>query len=137
MYEQILVPLKWDRSDEALVEHVGVLARLGGGHVTLLHVVHSHSRDESAYLEEKARGYLAGEAAKISAQGFQVSIRVVQGEPADGITAVAREIGADLIAMATHGHGEMRHVIVGSVTEDVIRRSVSPVLLVRPSAATP
>jgi len=134
MYEQILAPLKWDPSDEAVIEHVGSLARLSGGGVTLLHVVHSHSRDESAYLEEKARNHLAGEAARIAARGVKVNIRVVVGEPAESITAVAREIGADLIVMASHGHSEVRHVFVGSVTEDVIRGSDAPVLLVRPAA---
>lgn len=132
MYEQILVPLKWDGSDEAVIEHAGSLARLSGGQVTLLHVVHSHSRDESAYLEEQARDHLAGEAARIVAQGVEVGIRVVTGEPAESITKVAREMGADLIVMATHGHGEMRHVFVGSVTEDVVRQGDTPVLLVRP-----
>jgi nucleotide-binding universal stress UspA family protein len=134
MYEQILVPLKWDPSDEAVIGHAGSLARLSGGQMTLMHVVHSHSRDESAYRVELARDHLAGAAARIAASGVQVGIRVVVGEPAESITAVADEIGADLIVMATHGHSGMRHVIMGSVTEDVIRRGDTPVLLVRPRA---
>ena len=136
MYAQILMPLKWDPSDEAAIEHVGALARLSGGKVTLLHVVHSHSRDEAAYLEGKARDHLADVAALIAARGITVDIRVVMGEPAPSITAVAQEIGADLIVMASHGHGEMRHVFVGSVTEDVIRRGDTPVLLVRPKSSS-
>jgi nucleotide-binding universal stress UspA family protein len=134
MYEQILVPLKWDPSDEAVIGHAGSLARLSGGQMTLMHVVHSHSRDESAYRVELARDHLAGAAAPIAPSGVQVGIRVVVGEPAESITAVADEIGADLIVMATHGHSGMRHVIMGSVTEDVIRRGDTPVLLVRPRA---
>jgi nucleotide-binding universal stress UspA family protein len=134
MYEQILVSLKWDPSDEAVIEHAAALARLCGGHVTLLHVIHSHSRDESAFRVESARDHLAGESARIAALGVKVAIRVVVGEPAVTITAVAAEIGADLIVMATHGHSGVRHVIVGSVTEDVIRQGDTPVLLVRPRA---
>jgi nucleotide-binding universal stress UspA family protein len=134
MYEQILVPLKWDPSDDAVAEQAGALARLSGGQVTLMHVVHSHSRDESTYRAELARDHLAGAAERIAAQGVKVAIRVVVGEPAEIITAVAAEIGADLIVMATHGHSGMRHVIMGSVTEDVIRRGDTPVLLVRPRA---
>jgi nucleotide-binding universal stress UspA family protein len=134
MYEQILVPLKWDPSDEAVIEHAGSLSRLSGGRVTLMHVVHSHSRDESAYRVELAQDHLAGKAAGIAARGVPVGLRVVVGEPAESITAVAEEIGADLIVMATHGHSGMRHVIMGSDTEDVIRRGDTPVLLVRPRA---
>ena len=132
MYERILVPLKWDPSDEAVIQQARSLGRLSGGRVTLLHVVHSHSRDESAYLQERGRRHLREEAARIDAAGVPVDTRVVLGEPAEAISAVAEEISADLIVMATHGHSEMRHVFAGSVTEDVVRQSKVPVLLVRP-----
>ncbi len=135
MYERILVPLKRDHSDEIVVEHAGSLARLTGGSVTLVHVVHSHARDESVYLEKQARDYLATEADGLSARGVSVSTRVITGEPAEAITGVAQELDADLIIMATHGHREMRHVFMGSVTEDVIRNGATPVLLVRPKDA--
>jgi universal stress protein A len=115
MYQHILVPLKRNSSDEAVIEHAGFLARLTGGQVTLLHVVHSHSRDESAYLEEQARAYLEG------------WVKLLTGR---GVSAAPR--GIDLIIMATHGHSEVRHVFVGSVTEDVVRNGDLPVLLVRP-----
>jgi nucleotide-binding universal stress UspA family protein len=132
MYERILVPLKWHSSDEAVMEHVGSLARLTGGHVTLVHVVHSHSRDESAYLEDQARAYLAVLADRLGALGVPAATRVIQGEPAAAITALSQELDADLIIMATHGHSEVRHVFVGSVTEDVVRNGATPVLLIRP-----
>jgi nucleotide-binding universal stress UspA family protein len=133
MYERILVALKWDPSDEAVVEHAGSLALLAGGHVTLAHVVHSHSRDQTTYLEEQALAYLAQHTGRLAARGVEATASVVAGEPASGITALARKLKADLIVMATHGHGEMRHVLVGSVTEDVIRQGDTPVLLVRPT----
>jgi nucleotide-binding universal stress UspA family protein len=132
MYQHILVPLKRNSSDEAVIEHAGFLARLTGGQVTLLHVVHSHSRDESAYLEEQARAYLEGWVKLLTGRGVSAAPRVIQGEPADEITTLARELGIDLIIMATHGHSEVRHVFVGSVTEDVVRNGDLPVLLVRP-----
>lgn len=134
MYERILVPLKEDEGDEAVVEHAGSLALLTGGHVTLMHVVHSHSRDEAAFLETKAHEYLQTWLGRLAARAVPASARVVQGEPAAGITALARELDADLIIMATHGHSEVRHVFVGSVTEDVIRNGDTPVLLVQPKS---
>ena len=57
----------------------------------------------------------------------------MSGEPAASIVAAARESRADLVVMATHGHREVRHLLMGSVTEDVVRSSSTPVLLVRPS----
>jgi nucleotide-binding universal stress UspA family protein len=132
MYDRILVPLKGDSTDEAVVAHVGPLARMSGGKVTLLRVIHSHSRDEVAFFEDQARTYLGGQVARLATQEVTAEVKVVAGEPAASIVAAARELGADLIVMATHGHREVRHVLVGSVTEDVVRSSPTPVLLVRP-----
>ena len=55
------------------------------------------------------------------------------GEPADGILRAARAVDADLIVMASHGHSQVRHFLLGSVTEAVARSDTFPVLLVRPS----
>jgi nucleotide-binding universal stress UspA family protein len=66
--------------------------------------------------------------------GVETTIKFVIDEPAEGISSVAREAEPDLIVMASHGHGEVRHIFVGSVTEDVIRHTGVPVLLVRPPA---
>ena len=132
MYDRILVPLKGDPTDEAVVAHTGSLARLSGGRVILLRVIHSHSREEAAYSEGQARTYLDTQIARFADEEVGAEGRVALGEPAPTIVAVARDLGADLIVMATHGHSEVRHVLMGSVTEDVVRSGVVPVLLVRP-----
>jgi nucleotide-binding universal stress UspA family protein len=132
MYDRILVPLRGDAADERVVAHAGSLAKLTGGTVTLLRVIHSHSRDEAAFLEDQARAYLATQAERLAAEGVTTEAKVMQNEPAPGIVAAAEELKADLIIMATHGHREMRHVLMGSVTEDVVRNGPAPVLLVRP-----
>ena len=133
MYERILVPLKGDTTDKPIVAHAGALARLSGGKVILLRVIHSHSRDEATFFEGQARTYLDGQVAGLAAQGLAAEGTVVSGEPAACIVAAAREAAADLVVMATHGHREVRHLLMGSVTEDVVRSSPTPVLLVRPS----
>jgi nucleotide-binding universal stress UspA family protein len=133
MYERILVPLKEDSTDKTIVAHAGALAGMSGGKVTLLRVIHSHSRDEAAFFEDHARVYLEAQVAGLAAQGVVADSKVVSGEPAASIVAVARELVSDLVVMATHGHSEVRHVLMGSVTEDVVRSSPTPVLLVRPS----
>jgi nucleotide-binding universal stress UspA family protein len=61
-----------------------------------------------------------------------VATKIATDEPAEGISSSARDMNADLIIMATHGHGEVRHLFMGSVTEDVIRQSEIPVLVIRP-----
>jgi nucleotide-binding universal stress UspA family protein len=56
----------------------------------------------------------------------------IADDPADAIVELANELDAALIAMATHGHSGLRHVLVGSVAEKVIRESGRPVLVVGP-----
>ena len=72
--------------------------------------------------------------AKSMIQHFQVETRVaVGGDPASVILAEAERLGADLIAMATHGHGGLRRLVLGSVAHKVMRRAGAPVLLFRPT----
>jgi nucleotide-binding universal stress UspA family protein len=54
------------------------------------------------------------------------------GRPVDEIIRFASEEGADLIVMATHGWTGLKHVLLGSVAEKVVRMSPVPVLTVKP-----
>ena len=56
---------------------------------------------------------------------------VAYGRPFAEIIAYARENHVDLIVMATHGRGAIAHVLLGSTTEKVVRKSPCAVLTVR------
>jgi nucleotide-binding universal stress UspA family protein len=56
------------------------------------------------------------------------------GDVVDEILEKSRRIGADLLVMGTHGRRGFRRLILGSVTERVLRQSESPVLSIPPSA---
>ena len=56
---------------------------------------------------------------------------VRRGEPAEEILAGAREAGADLIAMTTHGRSGLGRLLFGSGAEAVLRQSEVPVFLMR------
>jgi nucleotide-binding universal stress UspA family protein len=52
------------------------------------------------------------------------------------ILAAAREVGADLVVLGSHGRAGVSHALIGSVAERVVRHSHVPVLTVcRPKAA--
>jgi universal stress protein A len=53
------------------------------------------------------------------------------GRAPDEIVAVARETGADLIVISTHGRSGLAHVLLGSTAEKVARQAPCPVLIVR------
>lgn len=132
MYEHILVALKSDPGDETLVAHAAGLAHLTNGRVTLFHAVHSHTRDEGAFLQDEAAAVLAEHARKLAEQGLVAETMIIFSEPAEGVRKAARDSAADLIVMGSHGHRSVRHMLLGSVTETVLRACTIPVLLVRP-----
>jgi nucleotide-binding universal stress UspA family protein len=64
--------------------------------------------------------------------GYTVSVVIEAGDPAQTIADVARQQGADVVAMATHGRTGLRRLVLGSVTEAVLRELDVPLLLIRP-----
>jgi len=53
-----------------------------------------------------------------------------QGEPIDEILRTSAAFACDLVVMGTHGHTGMQRLLLGSVAESVLRRSLTPVLVV-------
>jgi universal stress protein A len=64
------------------------------------------------------------------AAGLSCHTRMLEGSPATEIVQRAQEIGAGLIVIGTHGRRGLAHVMMGSVAERVVQRSVCPVLMV-------
>ncbi len=63
----------------------------------------------------------------------RLDVKVEMGDPAHTIVEMAR--GMDLIVMSTAGRSGLAHLLIGSVTEKVVRHSPIPVLTLRPEAA--
>ena len=59
----------------------------------------------------------------------------VEGVPLVEIVRFARETNSSLIVMGTHGHTGVKHALIGSVAEKVVRSADCPVLTIRPSEA--
>ncbi|HTE53747.1 MAG TPA: universal stress protein [Kofleriaceae bacterium] len=64
--------------------------------------------------------------------GLRVDTSLVQGVPFAEIVRFAREGAYDLIVIGTHGRTGLRHALLGSVAEKVVRKASCPVLTVRP-----
>jgi universal stress protein A len=62
----------------------------------------------------------------------EVRTKVEMGLPYKNIVERAREDGADLIVMSTHGRTGFSHVLLGSVTEKVVRTASCPVVSIHP-----
>jgi nucleotide-binding universal stress UspA family protein len=63
-----------------------------------------------------------------------VETRLLEGEPARTIVDLAREAGADLIVLGSHGRTGLDRLLMGSVAEHVVRKAGCPVLTVKSPA---
>ena len=63
--------------------------------------------------------------------------KVTVGKPAEEIVQVARDEAVDLIVMGTHGRTGLRHVLLGSIAETVVRTAPCPVFTVKATAHDP
>jgi len=138
MYKTILVPLDLTSADATILPHVESLAHWGGAQLHLLHVADGHAarNREQLNLADSPeivadREHLARHRAELAGKGFDVTSHLACGDPIREILRIARETNCDLIAMATHGHGFVNDVLLGSVAEGVRHRTDIPVLLVR------
>jgi len=68
---------------------------------------------------------------KVRAQGVRAEAQVGAGAPSREISALAEEIGADLIVIGTRGLGGLEHVLLGSVAERTVRIAPCPVLTIK------
>ena len=84
-------------------------------------------------LISKLRYELKVVANELAEEGYKVSTAVrASKDPAEEIIAVGKTESADLIAMTTHGRTGARRLLMGSVAEQVLRKSAVPVMIFRP-----
>ena len=131
-----------DASIEGLKRAADLAARLGSRLVAVYvaesrlspMVLAASSESEEEILArhvETARKHLA-EFVAAQLPGEAVETLVLTGAPHEAIVRHAGEHDVDLIVCATHGHGSIGHVLMGSTTERILHRAPCPVLVVRP-----
>jgi nucleotide-binding universal stress UspA family protein len=59
---------------------------------------------------------------------FPVAAEVIEGRPADVLAEAGR--AGDLLVLGSHGHSRVRHTVLGSVSEDCIRKAACPVVVI-------
>jgi len=131
----LVVPTDLSPFSHSVLRYAVEIADLFRARVTVLHVVDRHA--EHAHLsdaerEQRARQAMIGMLRELNIEHHGVDVVVRHGHAASEIVRAAREAGGDLIVMSTHGRTGMRHVLVGSVAEKVVRTAACPVLTMRP-----
>jgi nucleotide-binding universal stress UspA family protein len=143
--EHVLVPLDGSSLAEHILEPVLDFVRLWQGSCTLLRVIEASpatsaewpNRPRAPELEQvvAAESYLEKIAGRLREKGTAVQSRVVIApHAAPAILEQAQTQRCDFVALATHGWGGLRRMLLASVTDKVIRGSSLPVLAYRPPA---
>jgi nucleotide-binding universal stress UspA family protein len=142
---QILCPIDFsDVSAEALLQ-ASRLARWHGARLAVLHVrptvtPHPDLPADGSPPAPWLAAELDASRDRIAAMcremppGVEASPVVTAGNPVDEILRTTASLAADLIVIATHGTSGFRHLVLGSVTEKVLRQATCPVLTVPPRA---
>lgn len=137
MYQNILVPLDGSQVASSVLPYVANLAKRLGARVTLLTVFTLRQREARGLeTEVRAEAQAMGrrEAQRLAEAGTLVDTLVVSGRPAEQIVNQAEARNFDLIAIGTRGQSGIRRRLVGSVTDEVVRSSRVPVLVLSPRA---
>ena len=89
------------------------------------------AQDILTALEDEARGYAEGVANQLRKDGIEARISISHANPGAAITDLAAATPGSVVVMSTHGRSGLGRTLLGSVTDHVIRSSLSPVLVVR------
>jgi nucleotide-binding universal stress UspA family protein len=139
--KKILVPIDFSDCAKKALRYAVPLAKEHEAAVTLLYVVPTnyaigeYGGIDYASIEGEMRASGEKELSRLAADEVHGDVSadtiVRTGSPVLEIIDVARKLDVDLIVISTHGRTGLKHVFLGSVAEDVVRRAPCPVLVVR------
>ena len=139
-YKTILCPVDFDDSSVVALRHAAQLAAQVDATVHLLHVTPIIPTAPEIVQSFEPQGELSARCRlekmandELAGIKHQIHTRVAfASHIPKSILVAAREAGADLIVIATHGRSGLPRLLFGSVAEAVVRNSTCPVLTVRP-----
>ena len=145
-YRRILWPTDLSRLAKTALPHVSQLVAGSKGELAILHVLPT----VTAYMFPEIAGSAWDQIdranrsigkrkldritneIKAAHPELRVQSVLAEGVVFDEVLRTARRLRCDLIVLATHGRTGLKHVLLGSVAENVVRRAPCPVLIVRP-----
>ncbi len=150
VFPHMVIPLDGSDLAEEVLKPASALARLMVADVTLLQAIPPvfaggydagilmapppNVAEVTDCMKEAADKYLGDVASRLRAEGLKVTIHVaVEEYPVEAILEAVEGKPNSLVALASHGRGGVRRLLLGSVADKVVRSANVPVLVVRPS----
>lgn len=141
--KRFLCPTDFSEPSQAAEGEAQRLAAALGAEIVLLHVMSEAPMWTESVRAAKVRQVFESQrtwattalqtrADALAAAGVPARVVVATGVPCEEILRAARDEHADVIVMGTHGRTGLDRMLLGSVTERVVRQSACPVLTIRP-----
>ena len=141
MFKKILFPTDFSDVSRKALEYIKQLKGAGAQEVIVLHVVDekelavlSRVPDQysqiMAHIEKDIANVMGAIETDLTAEGFQVKLTVKTGQPFTEIMATAVDEKASIIILGSHGRSNIGEMLLGSVSENVIRHARVPVLVI-------
>jgi len=141
MFKKILFPTDFSDVSQKAVKYIKQLKGAGAQEVIVLHVIDEKellvlSRVPDQYLQIKAQmeKEIAKEMAAIEAdmtvEGFRIKLKVKTGKPFTEIMMTAADEKVSIIVVGSHGRSNIEEMLMGSVSENVIRHAKVPLLVI-------
>ncbi|MDY6954430.1 MAG: universal stress protein [Thermodesulfobacteriota bacterium] len=140
--KKILFPYDLSESGGEIVPYLLSVAEAYNSEVYLLHVVDDLGKWGKAYIPHPSMDAFQAEASKAAEtamddicekelKGYsKLERRVVSGDPIGEILKTIASEDIDLVIMGTHGRRGLEHMLMGSVAENVVKRSSVPVMTI-------
>jgi nucleotide-binding universal stress UspA family protein len=148
-FKHILCPIDFSDASRHALDQAIAIARWYESHITALHVIAPTFTFEPPILfaergnlkalppdTDRIRARLDDWLAAATTAQVPSESRICEGRPAESVLAIARSLPANLIVMGSHGHSGFERLVLGSVTEKVLRNAACPVLTAPPRAMT-
>jgi nucleotide-binding universal stress UspA family protein len=130
MFSRIVVATDLSQASDSVVGCLHGLKPLGALEIILTHALGIRHLDYLKYeWARQAEPKLQEQKKLLENQGFQVTVRIELGLPAFEINRVAREAGASMIVIGSHGATLSREILLGSVATEVLHQSRHPVFV--------
>lgn len=133
LIHRILCPVDFSSASTHALRYAERLAAQTGSDLVLVHAFDRPKTYDGPGQKTPADPHVKEklDAVEVAASGVQVSRILHAGEPGEVIPWVAQEENCDVIVMGTHGRSALAHMLLGSVSEHVLRHARCPVLMIR------
>lgn len=150
MFKKVLYPTDFSDCATKALEYVKKLREAGAEEVVLVYVIDvreieamatgvtglgmttaEYENELQKKIRDEAEKKLEAVKMELKSVGLQVSVKTPEGIPFKKILGIAEDEDVSLIVLGSHGKSNIREMLLGSVSEKVIRGSKRPVLVIK------